>query len=287
MHVEECCQSLLAYILPLVDKKRNGICIDVGVGTFAFYCEMFSRLGFQTVAVEPLPGDALRRVCCRYGVTLVECCLSGVNGIQTLYIGNYHGADNLNLCSLLPNWWGASSKTQQVQSMTLSTLLSAINAKALTCLKLDVEGMEFTIIRQFLTLPELLLPSVVMFEYGGGDNKESGRAAWSPRFLAATMESLRVLQKCGYGFSVVIEAAPGTTEHIVELPPYELEPEQVFHPYAIYGNIISLKGSFYEKKEVERICTAYRDNDVPPPALNLPHNYLRRLFRRFYTALVR
>ena len=44
MRVEPCCQSVLANILPVVDSKKEGICIDVGVGTFAFYCEMFGKL---------------------------------------------------------------------------------------------------------------------------------------------------------------------------------------------------------------------------------------------------
>ena len=38
MRVEACCQSLLAEILPEIDPKKEGYCIDVGAGTFAFYC---------------------------------------------------------------------------------------------------------------------------------------------------------------------------------------------------------------------------------------------------------
>ena len=49
MKVEDCCQALLAQILPTVDPQRQGICIDVGVGTFAFYCELFAQLGFETL----------------------------------------------------------------------------------------------------------------------------------------------------------------------------------------------------------------------------------------------
>jgi len=287
MHVEGCCQALLIRILHVADKKRTGVCIDVGVGTFAFFCELFARLGFQAVAVEPLPVNTLRRLCHRYGITLVESCLSDIDGVQTLHIGTFHGAENLNLCSLVPHWWGVSTKTQQVQSTTMSTLLSTINAETVTCLKLDVEGMESTIIRQFLAVPESLLPSVVMFEYGGGDNREGGRAGWSQEFLAGTIECLDVLKKCGYGFSIGIDSAPDTVERIFDLQSCNLTPDQFFHPHAIYGNIISLRGFVYPETEVKRICTAYRDNDSPAPALKLPYNHLRGLLDRFRRALKR
>lgn len=57
MNVEECCQALLAYTLSIVAQQRSHTCIDVGVGTFAFYCKLFAQLGFPTLAVEPLPID--------------------------------------------------------------------------------------------------------------------------------------------------------------------------------------------------------------------------------------
>ncbi len=63
MRVESCCQKLLEQLLPDLDPQRQGICIDVGVGTFAFYCELFARLGFSTVAIEPSPTDKLRIIC--------------------------------------------------------------------------------------------------------------------------------------------------------------------------------------------------------------------------------
>jgi len=287
MHVEECCQAVLFHVLPHVDKKRKGVCIDVGVGTFAFYCELFARLRFRTVAVEPLPVDRLRKVCHYHGIKLVESCLSDINGFQTLYIGTYQGAENLNLSSLSPDWWGASTETRRVQSMTLPTLLSTINARKVTRLKLDIEGAEATIIRQFLRMPESLLPSVVMFEYGGGDNRESGRSGWSQQFLAATMECLSVLKKCGYGFSVGIDSAPDTAERIFDLQSPDLEPNRIFPTRAIYGNIISLRGFLYPESEVARICAAYRDNDSPPPALRLPENHLRKSLWRLSRVFIR
>jgi uncharacterized UPF0146 family protein len=51
VRVEACCQALLEQILPAIDREKTGICLDVGVGTFAFYCKRFARLGFETVAI--------------------------------------------------------------------------------------------------------------------------------------------------------------------------------------------------------------------------------------------
>ena len=63
MHVEECSQALLKQILPEVDSNRSGLAIDIGVGTFAFYCQLFDQLRFPTIAVEPLPNKQLRQLC--------------------------------------------------------------------------------------------------------------------------------------------------------------------------------------------------------------------------------
>src|SRR4029077_8803890 len=76
MQVEECCSALLELILPSIDKDRSGWAIDVGVGTFCFYCEQFARLGFRTAAVEPLPVEELKNLCSKFNIRLVETCLS-------------------------------------------------------------------------------------------------------------------------------------------------------------------------------------------------------------------
>ncbi|MGB3905739.1 MAG: methyltransferase, partial [Anaerolineae bacterium] len=81
------------------------------------------------MAVEPLPVDALREICDQNGIALIEGCLSDIDGFQSLYIGTFAGAENLNLSSLVPDWWGASTEHRRVGSLTLSTLLSSINAQ--------------------------------------------------------------------------------------------------------------------------------------------------------------
>lgn len=259
MRVETCCQALLDRILPVIDKEKTGICIDVGVGTFAFYCEGFARLGFQTIAVEPLPNQKLRKVCQSHQIHLIECCLSDTNDIQNLHIGTFAGFSNRNFSSLDPNWFGASNNTKPVQSMTLPNLLDRLAAPKITCLKLDIEGWESLVIKQLPELPDSLLPKVIMFEYGGGANRQSRKAGWSSQFVSATKECLSVLKDCGYGFSAIIDFAPDAKELIFDLQASDLNLNTIFQANSIYGNIICCRHFRYEEAEISKICTSYYD----------------------------
>ena len=228
MDVEPCCQELLARILPSLDQEKEGICIEIGVGTFAFYCEVFARQGFTTFAVEPLPVDHLKQLCNHLHINLIESCISDVNGTQTLYIGNFKGSENLNLCSLVPDWWGASTEAIEVASTTLTQLLTNINAENITCLKIDVEGAELTILQQLTELSPSLLPKVIMFEYGGGDTKESSSKGWAPKFLQATKDCLKILKSCGYSFSILIDAEESAEEMIFDLQATDIDKGTIF-----------------------------------------------------------
>ncbi|MEG4582628.1 FkbM family methyltransferase [Microcoleus sp. MON1_C5] len=253
MPVEEFCQSVLVNVLPVIDPNREGICIDVGVGTFAFYCEIFARLRFNSIAVEPRPVNNLRETCDRDHITLVETCISDVNGIQNLYIATYEGQDNLNFSSLVQDGGGSSAKTIQVESMTLAKLLDRINAKKITCLKLDVEGSESNIIRQFAQLPLALMPSVVMFKYGGGDTQKSGNKGWSDKFIKATLDCLNVLKKCGYNFSLAIDEMQGISKSIFYLQELEdINLEHILDDGAIYGNIICFQTCSEQVMEIAK-----------------------------------
>ncbi|MFW5664537.1 MAG: FkbM family methyltransferase [Coleofasciculus sp.] len=257
MRVEACCQVVLEQLLPIIDQKREGICIDVGVGTFAFYCERFSRLGFNTVAVEPLPVKKLQKLCQYYNIRLIKCCLSDIDGVQNLYMGKFFGLFNHNFNSLSPDWFGASQDIKQVKSMTLSSLLSSINAQKITCIKFDVEGWESKIIKQFNELPPSLLPRVVMFEYGGGTSKQNGKRGWSSTFLNATLECLTVLKQCGYGFSMMVDYAYSAKETIFDLQSSNLDIDEIIPSYSIYGNIISFKNWNYPEEKITQICSPY------------------------------
>ncbi|MEB3309644.1 MAG: FkbM family methyltransferase [Snowella sp.] len=259
MRVEACCQSLLSTILPEVDPQKNGFCIDVGVGTFAFYCEVFAQLGYPTVAVEPLPVRKLRQRCDRYSIELVEACLSNINGKQKLYLGNFAGLFNHNFNSLSPDWFGSSQKSKEVFSLTLPTLLDKINANQITCLKLDIEGWEFNVIKQFTELPSHLLPKVVMFEYGGGVNKTQGKKGWSKDFLEKTLNCLSVLKNCGYSSSILVDFAPRSQEKLFDLRSLDLTQDQLFTDQSVYGNIISLRDGEISEAKIHQVCQSYYD----------------------------
>lgn len=51
MLVDRCCQALLRLLLPEADRNREGLAIDLGIVTFAFYFQLFAHFKFPTVAV--------------------------------------------------------------------------------------------------------------------------------------------------------------------------------------------------------------------------------------------
>ncbi|HIK43853.1 MAG TPA: FkbM family methyltransferase [Leptolyngbyaceae cyanobacterium M65_K2018_010] len=159
MRVEACCQALLRHILPDLDPHRQGYCFDVGVGTFAFYCQLFAQLGFPTVAVEPMPNRQLRSLCQRHPIQLLELCLSDRVGRQTLHLGQFANLGNANFNSLAEDWFGASQRTRRVPTLDLKSLLEQIAPSQVTCFKLDIEGWESVVLGQFTHLPESLAAS--------------------------------------------------------------------------------------------------------------------------------
>lgn len=260
MRVEPCCQALLKNIIPEIDPSREGFCLDIGVGTFAFYCELFARLNYTTVAVEPVPVAKLYKLCKQYNITLVESCLSDKNGTQTLYMGQFAKLINSNFNSLSPSWFGSSKTAREVPTIDLLELLERIKAEKITCFKIDVEGWESVILKQFLNLPEHQLPKVVMFEYGGGASRLSGEKGWSPKFLEATMSCLKTLKKSGYSFSIMIDYASNTKAKVFDLQSLSLEDNTLFYSNAIYGNIISFYNCVYSESSVTQICQPYESS---------------------------
>lgn len=261
MHVEPCSLALLHYMLPVIDPQRRGVGVDIGVGTFDFYCELFAHLGYPTVAVEPLPTDHLRKVCRRYKISLVESVISDHDGTATLYVGSYGNRENLNLNSLNPDWWGASNESREVRSMTLGTLLEDQAVAAITCMKIDVEGAEETIIAQL----EAPLPAVLMFEYGGGATRDSGRGGWTEKYFNSTVQCIRTLQTLGYRYGLRVDSAPGSVEAHLDFQ--AIAPEATFPPEAHYGNIIVVRDRAFSPEEIAAVCEPYRDNNTTPPSI--------------------
>ncbi len=257
MRVEACCQALLTHLLPKIDPDRHGICIDVGVGTFAFYCQNFAQLGFQAIAVEPLPVPKLKAICQRHKITLIEACLSNSNEPQTIYMGRFAGLFNQNFNSLSPDWFGSSTQSKQVPSLDLNQLIQRLNAPTITCLKLDIEGWEPVVISQLKQLDSDQLPRVVMFEYGGGSRRDQKSDGWAEQYINGTLDCLTVLKDCGYDFSVMIDYDPAATASVFDLRSHPLTVDQLFSKNAIYGNILAFRNSTLSEADVQAICKPY------------------------------
>jgi len=258
MRVEACCQEILRYVLPVLDPQRTGLCFDVGVGTFAFYCELFAKQGFTTVAVEPSPTKKVKAICRQHSILLLEQCLSDRLGTQTLHMGRFAGIANSNFSSLDPDWFGVSGSTKQVATTDLNSLLNLVGEQPITCFKLDIEGWEPVVIRQFSSLPTVQLPHVVMFEYGGGGNRRHNLKGWSPKYLDGTISCLQTLQDLGYGQSIMIEYAAGTKARIFDLQSIDLSKDTFFPVNSVYGNILSFHQFSLEQARIDEICAPYR-----------------------------
>ncbi|MGB3201360.1 MAG: FkbM family methyltransferase [Nodosilinea sp.] len=257
MRVEACCQALFEHLLPELDPQRQGLCIDVGVGTFAFYCELFARLGFATVAIEPLPTDKLRGVCEQNAIQLIEQCLSDQVGTQTLHLGQFAKLANSNFSSLAADWFGASTMTRSVPTLNLATLLDQVAATRITAFKVDIEGWEPVVIQQLAELPADLLPRVVMFEYGGGGSCALGEKGWSPRFFEGTMTCLKTLQQLGYDLSIMVDYAAGTQAKVFDLQSLNLVQESPFYANGVYGNLLCFYRQHLSAENIHQICTPY------------------------------
>jgi FkbM family methyltransferase len=258
MRVEPCCQALLAQLLPEVDPQRQGVCIDVGVGTFAFYCQIFAELNFTSLAIEPLPVKALKKLAERPNLTLLPLCLSDQDGEQTLYVGKFAGIFNSNFSSLSPQWFGASSQARKVKTLTLQNLIGQEKIEQITCLKLDIEGWEWAVIKQLENIESHLLPAVVMFEYGGGVNRGQNQKGWAPEFFENTLNILKLLKSLGYGSGILLDFAPDYQEITFDLSQLEtFELDKLFPPESVYGNIIIFKNYQPNGNQLSQICEPY------------------------------
>lgn len=246
---EECTQAVVAEILPNLDSDRQGICLDVGVGTFSFYCQTFAELGFATIAVEPMPIPEVYELCQTHNIKLVEACLSDHDGTQTLYLGAWDGKLDANFNTLKSSWFGASKETKEVVSFSLNGFLNSISPKKVTCLKLDVEGYEAVIINQFAQAPDHLLPDIVVFEYSSGTQE----------FSDAAIACLKVLQNHDYRTTIIVDAS--SREKFLDLKYPGIELDQFFSLGLGWGNVVALRHVIYPAKPISDVCSPYYETE--------------------------
>lgn len=279
MLVENCCQALLAEILPSVTlHRKTGYAIEIGCGTFAFYCELFDQLNLPAIAVEPLPVKNLRKLCKRRNIPLVEACIAEKDGTIDLYMGNYLGSENLNLNSTRQSWWGATEATKKVNAMTMKSLIDEFFIEEISCLKIDIEGAEYSVLSQLSSLSRKLMPKVIMFEYGGGGTFESRQGGWAEEFLQDTVNILHLLKKLGYRQLIQIDSEKGFQEKSFDLKNTDLDSATLFSPGNVYGNIITLHcDEYYPEDRIQGICKKYNGNHLDAPALKISESFLKRV----------
>ncbi|MBD2230081.1 FkbM family methyltransferase [Phormidium tenue] len=284
MLVEDCCQALLAQILPTVGYSKSDYAIEIGCGTFAFYCELFDKLNFPTIAVEPLPAKNLKKLCRRRNIPLVEACITEKNGTVNLYVGNYLGNENLNLSSTCPDWWGSTATAKEVASITLKDLISMFSIERIGCLKIDIEGAEYSVLNQLSSLNPKLLPKVIMFEYGGGGTFESKQGGWAKGFLQDTMNILSLLNNLGYGQLIQIDSEKESKEKVFNLETINLVASTLFSSKNVYGNMIAIHDNkSFPKDRIESICNSFRGDHPETPPLKISEPLSKRIaveFRR-------
>ncbi|TAL57699.1 MAG: FkbM family methyltransferase, partial [Bacteroidetes bacterium] len=199
MNVEKELLAIIPKLLKAYDADKRGTNFDVGVGTFNFYCELFAKLGYSTIAIEPLPSQAVKSFIGNPKITLVEGCLLDKNGTVEIYSGVYNDTECTDVSSVNKDWWGITDKSQKkiVSSFTLQTLITQQNIKEISYFKIDTEGSEEPIILQFTSLHQTLLPKVIEFEYGGGSAKKEGKDGWANKYFTGTIQSIHTLKNLG------------------------------------------------------------------------------------------
>jgi len=230
MHgVERNTLDTLYDLLQDLDPDKTGWCIDGGAGIQDFFGLYFTEWGWQSVIVEPLPSDALLNSL-HNGVMLEPSALCANDGQVTLYTGH-----DGNTHSLDANWENVtghphSKEPISVQGVRYLSLLEKYDIEHVACLKLDIEGSEWSVIRQLIE-DDITLPQIVSIEYGGGYAKSSGMGGWAEDRFTDILKCLDVLRACGYTHGAHCEEA------IHEFT-FAQHPRGIWRENAGYGNLV-------------------------------------------------
>lgn len=230
MHpVERNTLDTLYDLLHDLDPDKQGWCIDGGAGVQDFFGLYFSEWGWPSVIVEPLPSDALLNSL-HNGVVLEAAALCAVDDRVTLFTGH-----DGNTHSLDANWQDVTGHPhanveRSVQGIRYQSLLDKYHINHVACLKLDIEGSEWSVIQQFVE-DDITLPQIVSIEYGGGFSKASGMGGWQEHRFNKVLQCVDVLRACGYMQAAHCEEAI----HEVNLVQH---PRGIWRDEAGYGNLV-------------------------------------------------
>jgi FkbM family methyltransferase len=229
MHpVEKHTLDTLYNLLRHLDPDKTGWCIDGGAGIQDFFGVQFAAWGYPALIVEPKPSPQL--LSALNGVHLEASALCATDGIVTLYEGH-----DGNTHSLDDNWQDVTGHPHKntpldVRGIRYQTLLDDWNIGTVSCLKLDVEGSEWSIIQQFPTVATL--PRIVSIEYGGGYAKHTGMGGWQPHRFGNVLRCVDTLRACGYTHGAHCE--DDGTHYFA----FSENPQGVWRANAGYGNLV-------------------------------------------------
>lgn len=228
--VEQHTWDAIRNMITKFDPDRKGWCIDVGIGDGDYYFEWFARLGYRTLAIEPLPTEQAATACKAAGVELIPVALSDYKSVAQLHtVGSIHSLD--------AHLWGEPDNQHWVTVSTLAHEAYLHNADRLTALKLDIEGSEGRVLR---SLRKSLLPSVLSFEFGGVWQRHTRQGQWSDDHMSELLATLAWLWHLGYKGGRVISS--GDSDRIRKVSFYQPSIDNLFTPDCNWGNIVAALG---------------------------------------------
>lgn len=231
MHpVERNTLNVFKGLLHELDPDKVGWCIDGGAGIQDFFGVEFHNWGWQTVIVEPQVSWGLLGATEGKCIALEDSALCHIDGHVTLYEGwdgNTHSLDS--------EWEDVTGhphkKTgMQVPAIRYQTLLEKYAIADVACLKLDIEGSEWSVIQQFAE-NHVILPRIVSIEYGGGYARHTGKGGWAKHRFDNVLKCIDVLRACGYTHGAHCE------EDVHEFS-FARHPRGVWRDEAGYGNLV-------------------------------------------------
>lgn len=182
-------QTWKAIEVALNELRPEGVCIDAGIGDGDYYFEWFANMGYKVVAIDPVASEYIELLCNQSKATLYKVALGLGSGVATLHYS--HDAQIRSLS----NVWG-NDNAVEVMTISLPELWAMIEEPAIAALKLDIEGVEPTIIQQLQDIEKL--PTVIAFEIGGVYPFKTGLGRWNATAMYELTESIVLLWKLGY-----------------------------------------------------------------------------------------
>lgn len=282
MEVEKTIHDLLPYLLKRFDEKKEGVTIEIGVGTSNFYCVIFAKNGYRTFAIEPLPVNQLFQLAIIYKFELIQACIYLQNKKMNIYSGHFNGEDTLDVSSINSNWWGIkeSSKIFTVPALTFKSFIDNYRIDQITYLKIDTEGSEWEIIQQIKEDNAYNLPRIIEFEYGGGDLRCSAKAGWSEEYFSKTKKCIQHLNNLGYNYILMFENKEN------KLLNFDLcnvnNIELLFKDHFEYGNILMFRRPLYSLHILRLFIIKGRIKAILKPYYLMIKNLSKKYFKLFF-----